>query len=133
MVLQMLLKTEWATVQYETEARYIYHTILQDLPPAELRTILETGLESLQANGAHKWLSDDRKYVNVTPEAVEYTLKSWGPRAAAAGWQYWAMVVPESAIGRAGMQEIVEIFYNLGVRVAIFSDLEEARAWLVKQ
>lgn len=133
MVLQMLLSNEWATVQYEPDARYIQHTILQDLPPAELRTVLETGLESLQAQGAHKWLSDDRKYVNVTPEALEFTLNSWGPRAAAAGWQYWAMVVPESALGRAGMQEVVEIFYNLGVRVAIFSDLEEARAWLVKQ
>ena len=132
MAYQPVLKNEWGTVQYETTDHYIYHTIHKDLPPAELRTILDTGLDSLKANRAQKWLSDDRKYVTVTPEAIEFTLQSWGPRAAAAGWKYWAMVAPESAIGRAGMQEVVEIFYNLGVRMPIFSDLDEARAWLVQ-
>lgn len=53
-----------------------------------------------------------------------------GPRAAKAGWKYWALVVPEDIAGRASMTDIVQTFHQLGVHVSIFSDLEEAQTWI---
>lgn len=47
-----------------------------------------------------------------------------------AGWKYWAMVVPDSVIGRADHVQYVESFYNTGVRVTVYTETEPALSWL---
>ncbi len=128
---ETILDNEYGCIRYHPTDRYIYHTFYKPLHGEQLRFILNTALDHLKKAGAIKWLSDDRKNGDVNEEDAIFSVTDWGPRAAAAGWKFWALVVPESVAGRADMQQVVEAFFNLGVRVAIFTDLEEARSWLV--
>ncbi|MFN8528443.1 MAG: hypothetical protein U0670_07520 [Anaerolineae bacterium] len=129
---QIIVDNEWATVRYEPKDKYLYHTFHKPIVdnPEALRDIMYKALDTLISNGAEKWLSDDRNNAAFKPESVQEAVSQWGPAAAAAGWKYWALVVPQSIAGRAAMTDLVEAFYGLGVRVAVFTDVEDARAWL---
>ncbi|MFN8528444.1 MAG: STAS/SEC14 domain-containing protein [Anaerolineae bacterium] len=131
MAYQIVVENEYATVRYEPEHAYIYHTFHQPIRGEIFRKTMNTGLDALIHNHATRWLSDDRLNAEFTPEDVEFALIDWGPRAAQGGWKYWALVVPENIAGRAGMTDIISAFFELGVRVMVFSDLEKARAWLI--
>lgn len=132
MTYQTIVDHEWATVRYHPDDKYISHTFHQPISGQIFRETMNAGLDALALNQAQKWLSDDRKNAEFTPEDIDFALNDWGPRAAKAGWKYWALVVPESVAGRSNMTAIVEFFFSLGVRVMVFSDLEKARAWLLK-
>jgi len=41
------------------------------------------------------------------------------------------MVVPESVIGRQDHVKYVESFYNTGIWVTVYTDVESAMEWLV--
>lgn len=131
MAQQIVLDNEWATMVYDSTDKYIYHTIHKHTTGEPMRRLLNAGVDALAQYGAQKWLSDDRCGGETTEEDAKFGATDWGPRAAAAGWKYWALVVPENIAGRASMQGVVEHFFNLGVRVAVFTDVESARAWLV--
>ncbi|MBE2271495.1 MAG: hypothetical protein IAE80_24900 [Anaerolinea sp.] len=129
----IVLDTESATVRYDPVAGYIYHTFHCAQTGKPFRDVMNRALDYLIEQQGTKWLSDDRLNAAFQPEDINFALNDWGPRAAAGGWQYWALVVPEDVAGRASMFGIVELFFNLGVHVAVFSDLERARAWLLAQ
>ncbi len=133
MPVETVYSADWATVRYEPEGKYVFHTFHKPIHGQHLRDTLNAGLVALIAHGAHKWLSDDRNNAALEPEDFEFSLTDWGPRAAQGGWKYWALVVPESLFGRADMSEVVTAYYNLGVTVRVFVDLEEARDWLISQ
>ncbi|MDX1992171.1 MAG: STAS/SEC14 domain-containing protein [bacterium] len=130
---QIILDNEWVTVRFHTKDKIIHHTFHQHFEGDMLRRALNAGTEALKKNGATKWLSDDRNYGELSHDDVMFGLQDWGPRTAAAGWKFWALVVPESMAGRASMQAVVQAYWEMGVRVAIFTNVEDARAWLAKQ
>ncbi len=133
MPFKTVYNADWATVSYESADKYVYHTFHKPIHGQHLKDTLNAGLDALIANGAKKWLSDDRNNAALEPEDFEFSMQDWGPRAAKGGWKYWALVVPESLFGRADMGDIVTAYYELGVSVRVFVDLEEARAWLISQ
>lgn len=133
MTVNVIFENEHGTVRFDTKGHYVYHTFHGPIGGKPFQEILNTGLDTLAANKAIKWLSDDRKNAEFSPEDVEFAVADWGPRAAAAGWKFWALVVPEDIAARASMQDIVTVFYQLGVRVMIFTDVPSAQEWLLKQ
>ena len=56
----------------------------------------------------------------------------WQPRTMKAGWKYWATIVPESLAAAGTLMPIMEELYNLGLRMMVFTDMEQAIAWLDK-
>lgn len=130
MTLISVMENDWMTLQYEDQDRYIHHTVLKPVSGEPLRVVLNLGAEWLAKNQATKWLSDDRKNHALPEEDIIYGLQDWGPRAAAVGWKHWALVVPEGTEGRAAMQDLVAAYWDMGVKVAVFTQLEEAREWL---
>lgn len=131
MSFQTILDNESITVQYYPAEGYIQHTFHGPQTGEPFRRMMNIALDAFIANGGTKWLSDDRKNAQFAPEDIEFALGDWGPRAAASGWKFWALVVPESLAGQEGMTAIVSHFYELGVRVAIFTEVDEAREWLL--
>jgi len=132
MMYKIILDNEWATMRYHEADQYMYHTFHQAIRGPIFRDVMNQGLAVLERYGATKWLSDDRKNAEFTPEDIQFALTDWGPRAAAAGWKFWALVVPEDIAGRAGMQDIATAFFEMGVRLAVFTSVEPAREWLLK-
>jgi hypothetical protein len=136
---ETILTNEWITLVYHKEDNYLQITAHKPVDTehfAEVVKVYNKGLEYLEKHNIEKWLSDERK--SMTPEGTDESevnefSAAWGQRAIAAGWKYWAMVVPESLKGREKMQDLVQIFHDQGVWVALFTDVDEARAWLIEK
>lgn len=133
MAYDIILDNPSVTVRYEPHEGYIYHTFHTAQTGEPFRRVMNAALDHLIANRGTKWLSDDRLNAAFNQEDIVFAVTDWGPRAAAGGWKFWALVVPEDIAGRASMQDIVETFYSLGVRVMVFSDIDKARTWLLAQ
>lgn len=80
-----------------------------------------------------KWLSDNRDIAAHSEADTQWINTDWLPRAVAAGWKYWALVVPHDMLARMNMSEFTESFFNMGVRCQVFTDVNEAQAWLERQ
>jgi hypothetical protein len=129
---EIIFDSEYITVVYHPETKIVHHTIHKTVPFPILTAATDAGTEALARYGANKWLSDDRKNTALSQESLEYALSDWGARTVKAGWKYWALVVPTAFSGRLDMTRLVEHCYNLGVRVMVFTDPEEAYNWLAK-
>ena len=84
----------------------------------------------LKKNSACKWLSDDRSYSALPKEDVEWGVTYWGPKAVKAGWRYWAIVLPQSVLGKLSLGHIIDTYGELGLTVKVFTDPKEGMTWL---
>jgi hypothetical protein len=126
----IIVANEFVTVRYLDDKKIIYHTIHKPIPDQQLKNAVNAGTDALRKYGACKWLSDDRKNGPVSPEIAEWGRKDWNPRTIAAGWKYWANVVPEEVASAGTLSPVIEDLFNLGLRMMVFTDLEEAFQWL---
>jgi hypothetical protein len=118
------------TLWYYEETRIIHHKIHKMISGKTLRQTLMKGLELFKKNNASKWLSDDRQSSALTPEDTEWGFSVWSPQVIAAGWKYWAVVLPEIMLGQLNMNYVIDDYAKKGVTVELFSDPEAALKWL---
>jgi hypothetical protein len=126
----IIVSNKFITVRYLDDQKIIYHTVHEPIPDQPLKDALNAGTEALREYGACKWLSDDRKNGPVSPEIAEWGRQDWNPRTIAAGWKYWANVVPEEVAAAGALAPVIENLFNLGLRMMVFTDLESAFEWL---
>jgi hypothetical protein len=128
-----IFDNENAALWYHPYPRIIHHEIRRFVHGEQFRQILDKGLEVFVARGAHKWLSDDRGNGPLSPADGKWAETDWGPRVIAAGWEYWAIVLPEKILGQMNMRIWIDLYLKKGVTVQAFSDPEEAMTWLEQQ
>ncbi len=121
---------EYITVQYLPDKKIIYHTIHKPIDGQPLKDALNAGTAALARYKACKWLSDDRLNGPLSQEVLDWGLQDWDPRTSAAGWKYWAEVVPQQLASAGTMLPLIEILYGMGLRMMVFTDLEKAFQWL---
>ncbi|MEP7289868.1 MAG: hypothetical protein ABI947_29305 [Chloroflexota bacterium] len=130
----VLYDSKYITVEYWPDKKLIYHTIHQ--PMSEqlpvFKEALDIGTDALQKYKVSKWLSDDRKNDALTKEGNEWSFNDWQPRTIKAGWKYWAAIVPEELIAAGTLMPVMDILFDLGLRMMVFTDMEKAVAWLDK-
>ncbi|MBI5958597.1 MAG: hypothetical protein HY866_07680 [Chloroflexi bacterium] len=126
----IIIDNEYISMSYLPDKKFVYHTTYKPVSGQILRDALLAGLETLQKYGAHKWLSDERKNGPMTREDQEWGRVNLNPRAVEIGWKYWALVVPEQLIAAGSMAPAIEEYYELGMRMMVFSDVKEAIQWL---
>lgn len=131
--METIIDTEAVTLFYHPEKRIVHHQIRRFLHGDEFRNLLEQGLEVLRKRGATKWLSDNRGNGPVKPSDAEWALNDWAPRVMAAGWRYWAIVMPEKILGEMNMRRWMERYAAMGLTSEAFTDPEEAMTWLQGQ
>jgi hypothetical protein len=131
--LQTLLDNERASLWYYPNKKIIHHQFRTFVYGREFRDVLETGLEAFERFGARKWLSDDRGSSAPTEEDVQWASNDWAPRVMAAGWKYWAIVMPEKVIGQLSLRRWIKMYAEKGVTVRAFTSPDEALAWLETQ
>jgi hypothetical protein len=91
------------------------------------------GAEWLERYHATKWLSDDKNNVVVRDDDAHWGDTVWAPSVIAAGFKYWAIVLPMSAVGQLNMQRFAEEYRQRGVTVGTFDTVEAADRWLKAQ
>jgi hypothetical protein len=126
-----IIENEYATLVYHPDAKIVHHTFLKPIGGDEFREVLDSGAKTLKKHKASKWLSDDRENSALSREDTEWSKTDWFPRAVKAGWQYWALVVPQDIVGRMNMKEFVDSYLDQGLRIAVFSKPEPAMEWLL--
>lgn len=126
----IIVDNEFITVKYLDDKKLIYHTVHKPIPGEMLNAATDAGTDALEKYGVCKWLSDDRKNGPLSPEAMEYGFKVWIPRTMAAGWKYWANVVPEELVSAAALAPVMEELHSIGLRMMVFTDVEEGFEWL---
>ena len=127
-----IIDNDHITVEYDFDRKIVQHVVHQPIGGDVLHEALEAGTEALREYGACKWLSDDRKNGPISQEEAEWG-DAWGQRTIESGWKYWAMVVPEEIVAAGSMAPAIEDFYERGLRVMVFSNREDALAWLERQ
>ncbi|MFN8528448.1 MAG: hypothetical protein U0670_07545 [Anaerolineae bacterium] len=127
-----LYTSPYITVEYWPDKALIYHTIHQPINEHVdmFKTALDAGTEGMAKYKVRKWLSDDRKNDSLTEEGNQWSMNVWQPKTLKAGWKYWAMVVPEDLAAAGTLMPVIEILYELGLRMSVFTTLENAIAWL---
>lgn len=125
-----ILDTDYATLWYYPETKVVHHVFHRYIYGQEFRQVLEKGLEIFKEHGAYKWLSDDRKNSALPTDDMGWAMNDWQPRVIAAGWRYWAIVMPDKVVGKMNMQRYIEQNAAQGVTIQIFDDPNEALAWL---
>jgi hypothetical protein len=127
------LDNEFVTVQCDPEAGIVHHVMHRFVVSAMFRQALDTGLALMQAHGASKWLSDDRRNGAISSDDAQWARTDWRPRAIAAGFRTWAMVLPEVVVGQMRTRRIVEEARRSGLTVRTFHDAAAALSWLEQQ
>ena len=129
----IVLDNEFITVRYLEDKKIIYHTIHKPFPDQALIDALNAGTEALTKYKACKWLSDDRHSGPLSPEVIEFGRSSFQPRTVAGGWKYWANVVPVEVAAAGTLAPVIEnAYYEFGLRMMVFTNLEDAFQWLEK-
>jgi hypothetical protein len=125
----IVVDNEYITVRYLPDKKIVYHTVHKPIESRLFMEALDAGGEVLRQNGAHKWLSDDRKNGPLSPEMIAGP-KIWGPGMIAAGWKYWANVVPKDIMAAGALVPVMETLLELGLRMMVFTTVEDAFRWL---
>lgn len=125
-----IINTDYATLWYHADQKIVHHQFHKYIYGEEFRAVLKSGLEIFCLNGAYKWLSDDRKNSALTAEDTKWGIEVWAPKVLAAGWRYWAIVMPDKIAGKLNMQRIIDNYAARGLTIDIFDDPAEARKWL---
>lgn len=128
-----IVDNEFITVQYLPDHQTIHHVIHKPIPDQALMDAVNAGTEALKKYGVCKWLSDDRKNGPLSQATVEWAANDWNPRTIAAGWKYWANVVPQEIVAAGALTPLIEDLYGLGLRMMVFTNPEQALEWLDKQ
>lgn len=118
------------TLRYYSKEKIIHHQFHDYVYGSKLHEYLFLGVELMKKYGAQKWLSDDRENPILSPEDVQYGKEIWTPAAKAAGWKYWALILPEAMIGKLSMQQYLDYNRKNGIIVELFHDPEPALQWL---
>ena len=130
MSVQTIIDTDYATLWYYPESKVVRHKWKKFIHGDEFRNVLNRGVEIFKEHGANKWLSDDRLNSALPTVDFEWGVTDWFPRVFAAGWKYWALVMPDKVIGQMNMDRAVKTYIEQGLVVKVFEDPEEALAWL---
>jgi hypothetical protein len=129
----LMLENEFANLWYYPETRIIHHQFLKPISGEPFKTVLTTGLEVLKAKKAHKWLSDDRANSRLPLEDTTWSDHVWLPQVVAAGWEFWALVLPLKRLGQINMEKQTDTVADTGVVVQYFSDPVTGLKWLELQ
>jgi hypothetical protein len=125
-----IIDNEFATLVYHEDEKIVHHTFHKPIGGDDFRDVLNKGTDALKKYGAIKWLSDDRGNSALSDEDTAWSKENWFPRALKAGWQYWALVVPQDVRARMNLKEFVDMYYSQGLHIMVFTAPEEAREWL---
>jgi hypothetical protein len=121
---------EWVTLWYHPAPKIVHHKFHKATRGEAFRTALTMGTDILRANGADKWLADDRLFFVLPEEDQKWAEGEWFPRTRQVGWKYWAIVKPQMAVTDLYLRRVAASHVAAGVRMEVFPTPTQAAEWL---
>ena len=131
--MEKLIENEYATLVCYPKQKIVHHTFHQFINGRAFREVMGKGADAFIEHRCTKWLSDDRNNPALKKEDSDWGQKFWENRILNAGWKYWALVMPENAVGKLTMRAIIQRYNDRGVVVEVFNSHSEAMLWLEMQ
>ncbi len=113
--------------------RIIHHIVKKFVYGDDFKNLMNQGADAFIKYRCNKWLSDDRSSSVLKKEDIQWGQENWEPRVLKNGWKYWAIVMPDTAVGKMTMKPIIERYASLGLKVEIVASAEAGLEWLKKQ
>lgn len=130
---QLILQNSFVSLWYYPKFKIVHHQMLQ-APSSEIfRELLTEGASLVERHRVPKWLSDDRGNTLLRPDDEEWSAKEWMPRVLRGGFKYWAVVLPEAAIGQLNMRRLAAHHKQHGIISCVESSPLRALDWLKAQ
>ena len=129
----VIVDNEYITLGHNLDKKMIYHTIHKPMGAEQTQLLMDTldaGTETLRQHKVLKWLSDDRLNGPLTHDFLNWSLGNWCPRTIDAGWKYWANVVPYELAAAGTLMPVMQNLHELGLRMQVFTNVEDALKWL---
>jgi hypothetical protein len=98
---------------------------------AEFAALLDAEIKALKEHGCSKMLADCRRQRVLNSADQERAEREWTPRVIDAGLKKFAVVLPESDMAAAHLQDRLTSA-KPAVQIRYFGSVEEARAWLAR-
>lgn len=130
---ELIMENDWAILWYYPEFKIGHHKMKKYLFGDNFQELLLKAVELLKSKRANKWLSDDRNHNASRVEDAEWANKVWLPNMINNGFKYWAIILPEKAIGQMNIKRYAQSVAEKGVIVKIFGDPDEGLKWLKEQ
>lgn len=127
---EIVFESEQMNVWCYPQLRIVSHQMLKPCHGRPFRDALRAGTAALQRHGAIGWLSDDRLNGPLPDDDEVWGNNIWFPATKAAGWQYWAMVLPDKAVGKLNVKRLIEGVRKRGIESQMFTDPGPALDWL---
>jgi hypothetical protein len=127
---EVVFNCEQITVWSYPEQRLIHHQIHKYCHGEPFRAALTAGTQAMQQQRALAWLSDDRLNGPLPHDDEQWGATHWFQQTRAAGWKYWAMVLPERAVGKLNVKRLIELCRKRGIEAQTFLEPGSARDWL---
>ena len=130
---QLILQNDHITLWYYPGPKIVHHQMVQTPSSEEFRELLTEGAETLERFRAIKWLSDDRGNTLLRPHDEEWADSVWLPRVLRVGFKFWAIVLPQAAIGKLNMHRLANQHAQRGITSRIETMPYPAFEWLKAQ
>ncbi len=143
MSVKTILSTDSYDLLFHEEDKIIHHIlkpsmddddnsdVLKGKRVTKWQKLLTVGTDTLIKYGAEKWVSDNRALQKPhSTEDNQWINGPWLERTMAAGWGYWALIVPKTTAAQSDMVKYVRSFYDTGVWVTVHSSEDDAFAWI---
>jgi hypothetical protein len=129
----IVIESEQISVWCYPKLGIVHHEMHRNCHGEPFRQALMAGQRALRQHGATGWLSDDRRNGPLPDDDEKWGTSVWFPQTRAAGWRFWAMVMPERAVGKLNVKRFVELYRQRGIEACMFSEPGPAFAWLWEQ
>jgi len=130
---QTVLESDSVVLWYYPELKIVHHRMISAPASEQFRELLTRGAEVAERYGAPKWLSDDRGNVVLRDFDEKWSDREWLPRMLRAGFKYWAIVLPDAAIGKLNMRRLAADHARRGIVSSAHVTPEAAFKWLRAQ
>lgn len=130
---QTIHDNELISVYYYPDKKIVHHEFHKRASGQPLQDAFTDSAKMMEKTRCGKYLSDDRKNSVYAEEDRKWSATHFGPRLRKAGMNYWAVLLPEKAIGQLNMKEVIKRYAEEGVTVEIFDDPVKAMEWLESQ
>jgi hypothetical protein len=120
-----------ASVRWDPDVQAVVETWEGWANATEFSAMLDAGVKALKENHGFRWLADCRLQRVLKAEDQKQGNLAWLPRALTAGLKRFAVVLPESGLAKANIQDHLGTAAAARLEMAYFRTLDEARRWLV--
>lgn len=124
----IIVESKNGKIEWSEDQKAIIKSFSGFIKGDELRNIFSSGYETFKKNAGLTWISDNRKIHAYADSDLHWINEVWLPNMLEAGWKYWALIEPESNIGKNFMRHF-QFYVDKGIEVEVFTDKKSAESW----